>query len=392
MKVILAPDSFKESLSAVEVVRAMACGVTAACGDATPVVVALPIADGGEGTVECLVAATDGRLVTTLVMGPLGREVAAQWGMLGDGQTAVIEMAAASGLPLVPPAERNPLRTTTFGTGQLIAAALDAGARRIIVGIGGSATVDGGVGMARALGARFLDAESKDVGHGGGELPRIEHITLGGLDARLSETEILVASDVQNPLTGPEGAARVFGPQKGATPDQVEQLDAGLHHLAERLRNDLGRDVEPTPGAGAAGGLGAALMAVLDAELRPGIDLVLDAVDFARHLKGADLVVTGEGRLDGQSLHGKATVGVSHRARDAGVPCVAVAGSLGRGIEALASEGIVATAALVRDGVTVEEAMADAARLIEERTGELVRRFLNETGCHDGRCAPPCGN
>jgi glycerate 2-kinase len=377
MKIILAPDSFKESLSAVQVARAMARGVAVACGDATPVVVELPIADGGEGTVACLVAATGGRLVTTLVMGPLGRETAAQWGMLGDGQTAVIEMAAASGLPLVPPAERNPLRTTTYGTGQLIAAALEAGARRIIVGIGGSATVDGGVGMARALGASFLDAESKDVGHGGGELQRIEHITLDGLDARLGETEILVAGDVQNLLTGPEGAARVFGPQKGATPEQVERLDAGLHHLAERLRGDLGRDVEQTPGAGAAGGLGAALMAVLGAELRPGIALVLDAVGFDRHLKGADLVVTGEGRLDGQSLHGKATVGVSHRARDAGVPCVAVAGSLGSGIDTLAGEGIVATAALVRDEVTVEEAMADAARLVEERTGELVRKFLS---------------
>ena len=377
MKIILSPDSFKESLSAIEVARAMASGAARACGDAVPpVLVELPIADGGEGTVECLVASTSGRRMTSTVTGPLGERVQAQWGLLGDGLTAVIEMAAASGLPLVPPEKRDPLVTTTYGTGELIRAALETSVRRIIIGIGGSATVDGGVGMAQALGGRFRDADGREVGRGGGCLERIAGIDMDKLDPRIGQTEILIAGDVQNPLTGPEGAAAVYGPQKGATAEQVELLERGLKHLAQRIREDLGRDVETSPGAGAAGGLGAALMAFLGARMRPGIDLLLEAIDFRKHLAGADLVLTGEGRLDSSSLHGKATVGVSRRARDAGIPCIVIAGSLAGDREAFRREGILDARSLVSDDVTVEQAMAEAAHLVEQRTFEAVADFL----------------
>ncbi|MBN2582619.1 MAG: glycerate kinase [Planctomycetes bacterium] len=378
MKIILAPDSFKESLSAIEVARAMGRGVVQACkGSAPLVLVELPIADGGEGTVECLVAATHGRRMTATVTGPLGEPVQAAWGMLGDGRTAVIEMAAASGLPLVPPERRNPLLTTTYGTGELILAALDAGARRILIGIGGSATVDGGAGMAQAVGVSFRDADGCEIGRGGGPLDRIAHVSVERLDPRIAQSDILIASDVQNPLTGPEGAAAVFGPQKGATPEQVIMLDRGLHNLAVRLREDLGRDVEFAAGAGAAGGLGATLMALLGAELRPGIDLVLEATKFDDHLAGADLVLTGEGRLDSQSLHGKATVGVARRARDAGVPCIVIAGSAAGDAAAFRREGILDARSLVADGVTVAQAMREADALVERRTLEACRDFLS---------------
>jgi glycerate kinase len=377
MKIIFAPDSFKESLSAIDVARAMSRGAAAACaGQTPPTLVEVPIADGGEGTVECLVAATAGRPMTSRVTGPLGEKVEAFWGLLGDGRTAVIEMAAASGLPLVPRVRRNPLRTTTFGTGELLAEALEQGAERIIVGIGGSATVDGGVGLAQALGGKFRDADGHEVGWGGGRLEAIARIDLGQLDPRLRRTKILVACDVQNPLTGPTGAAAVFGPQKGATPEMVELLDRGLVNLARRMREDLGIDVETLPGGGAAGGLGAALVAFLGAELKPGIELVLDAVDFATHLAGADLVLTGEGRLDGQSLQGKATVGVARAARASGVPCIAIAGQVAGEIEALKREGIVAAYALVGDNVTVDDAMARAAELIAARSRQAVADFL----------------
>ncbi|HOI55306.1 MAG TPA: glycerate kinase [Phycisphaerae bacterium] len=379
MKIILAPDSFKESLSAADVARAMGRGAAEACADAgrtTPALVHLPIADGGEGTVECLVAATGGRLMTATVTGPLGERVEAAWGMLGDGRTAAIEMAAASGLPLVPPDRRDPMLTTTFGTGELIRAALDAGARRILIGIGGSATVDGGVGMAQALGASFRDAQGHETPRGGRGLAQIAAVRIDKLDPRLAQCDVLVACDVRNPLTGPEGAAAVFGPQKGATPDQVAALDAGLRNLAQRLRDDLGRDVESVPGAGAAGGLGAALMALLVAELRPGIDLVLDATRFNDHLAGADLVLTGEGRLDAQSLHGKATVGVARRSRDAGVPCIVIAGSLAGDPAAFRREGIVDARSLVAADVTVAEAMRHAAALVQRRAAEAVADFL----------------
>jgi len=379
MKIILAPDSFKESLSAADVAHAMGRGAAQACADAgrtAPALVHLPIADGGEGTVECLVAATGGRLMTATVTGPLGERVAAAWGMLGDGRTAVIEMAAASGLPLVPPERRNPMLTTPFGTGELIRAALNAGARQILIGIGGSATVDGGVGMAQALGASFRDANGREVLRGGRALSQIAAIRTDTLDPRLAQSKILVACDVRNPLTGPEGAAAVFGPQKGATPDQVAALDAGLRNLAHRFRDDLGRDVESVPGAGAAGGLGAALMALLAAELRPGIDLVLDATRFNDHLVGADLVLTGEGRLDAQSLQGKAAVGVARRSRDAGVPCIVIAGSLAGDLAAFRREGIVDARSLVAADVTVAQAMRHAAALVQRRAAEAVADFL----------------
>jgi glycerate kinase len=384
MKIILAPDSFKESLSAVEAARAMAAGARAATNGAATLL-ELPVADGGEGTVECLVAATGGRRLTTRVTGPLGEPVEAAWGLLGDGRTAVIEMAAASGLPLVPPELRNPMKTTTFGTGELFLAALERGVERILIGIGGSATVDGGVGLAQALGVRFLDAGGQDVGRGGAALGKIARIDAAELDPRIRRTEIFVASDVQNPLTGPTGAAAVFGPQKGATPEMVEQLDRGLANLAERIRRDLSRDIQTMPGAGAAGGLGAALVAFLGAKLGSGIAVVLEAVRFREHLAGVDLVLTGEGQFDGQSLHGKAVIGVARAARDAAVPCLVIAGRLGSGVlagagpetaEAIRREGIVAAYGLVCAGVTTSEAMARTEELVTARAREAVETFL----------------
>jgi glycerate kinase len=298
-RVVVAPDSFKGSLSAIDAARAMERGVLAAWPDAE--VVKVPIADGGEGTVAAMVMATGGALRETTVRGPLGEPVRAPWGVLGDGETAVIEMAAASGLPLVPEDRRDPRVTTTHGTGELIRSALDAGFRRLVVGIGGSATNDGGTGMARALGIRFLDASGRELPAGGAALASLATIDLSGVDRRLASAEILVACDVDNPLTGPRGASAVYGPQKGATPAMVRELDAALERLAVVARAATGRDVAAAPGAGAAGGLGAGLLFFTPARLVPGVELVLGAARFEDHVRGASLVLTGEGRSDAGS-------------------------------------------------------------------------------------------
>lgn len=374
-RIVVAPDSFKGSASAREVAEALATGLRRALPEAT--VETVPMADGGEGTVEAMVVATGGRFVDVEVTGPLGEPVTARFGMLGDGKTAVVEMAAASGLPLVPPARRNPLVTTTYGTGELIRAALDRGARRIVIGIGGSATVDGGVGMAEALGARFLDAHGRRLEPGGGALVRLERIDLASLDPRVRQTELLVACDVSNPLYGPDGAACVFGPQKGATPEMVAVLDAGLRRLADVIRRDLGVDVSALPGAGAAGGLGAGLVAFCGARLRPGVELVIEAVDLPARLQGADLVVTGEGALDRQTRFGKTPAGVGRLARRLGIPAVAVVGGIGEGVDrALLDEcGLVAVCSIVPRPMPLEQAVAEAVPLLQhagERLGWLL--------------------
>lgn len=338
--VLIAPDSFKGCMSAARAAACMARGLRTVWPDAEFRLV--PMADGGEGTVEAMVAATGGRLARAWVRDPLGRRVRAVYGLLGDGRTAVIEMAAASGLMLLTPRERNPLLTTTLGTGDLIRAALDAGARELVLAIGGSATTDGGAGMAQALGIRLCDRRGRELPGGGGALSRLERIDVSGLDPRLAACRIRVACDVDNPLTGPRGAARIYGPQKGATPAMVKQLDANLSRLAACMARDLGRRVARVPGAGAAGGLGAGLLGFLKAELQPGVDMVVDAVGLEAHMRGCTLVVTGEGRLDGQTLNGKTPAGVARVAGRLGLPVVAVCGRVGPGVERLQRVGITA--------------------------------------------------
>ncbi len=377
MRIICAPDSFKESLTAAEVAEAMGRGVSAAWPDAQ--VDRCPIADGGEGTAVALVTATGGSIHCSRVLGPLAEPIDAEWGLLGPRPdtppTAVIEMAAASGLALVPPDRRDPTRTTTYGVGQLIRAALDAGAQRIILGIGGSATNDGGCGAAQSLGVSFFDAFDQPITTPltGGMLEQLGRIDLSTLDARLASVELEVACDVTNPLTGPNGAAAVYGPQKGATAEQVEQLDRGLAHLARLLQGCVGASVADRPGAGAAGGFGAGAVAMLGGTLRRGIELVLEATGFAHRLGAAELCLTGEGRLDGQTSSGKAVVGVARAAREAGVPCLAFVGAVDAGVDRTLG-GLLEDAVVIGEGVPVERSMREAAALLERRVAEVLAR------------------
>lgn len=371
MRVLVAPDSFKGSAAALAVAQAMARGVRAVFPEAE--VLPVPIADGGEGTVEALVVATGGALREATVTGPLGQPVVARWGVLGDGETAVVEMAAASGLPLVPRERRDPRRTTTRGTGELMRAALDAGSRKLVVGIGGSATNDGGTGMARALGARFLGPDGAELPEGGAALARLDRVDLSGLDPRLAGAELLVACDVDNPLTGPRGASAVYGPQKGATPEMVRELDAALCRFAERAREATGRDVAGRPGAGAAGGLGAGLLFFTPARLRPGVEIVLEATGFEELARGADLVLTGEGRTDFQTAMGKAPVGVAAVARRHGVPVICLSGGLGDGAEDVLARGIDALASIAPGPMSLEECVARGPELIEAAAARVCR-------------------
>lgn len=370
-RVVIAPDSYKGSVSALGVAEAMARGVQQVFPDAD--VRKIPIADGGEGTVEALVCATGGRVHEAEVADPLGRKTRAQWGVLGDGRTAVIEMAAASGLPLLHQDERDPRKTTTFGTGQLIRCCLDVGLRNIIIGIGGSATNDGGAGMARALGVRFLADDGSELPEGGAALGRLKRIDLTNIDSRVAEATITVACDVDNPLCGPRGASAVFGPQKGATPETVAELDAALAHFAECAQASTGRDVARLPGAGAAGGLGAGLMFFTPAKLRPGVEIVLDAVGFAEIVREADFVITGEGRTDFQTAYGKAPVGVAKVAKQFGAPVFCLSGGLGNGAEDVLACGIDAVMSICDRPMTLDECIAGAPALIESGSTRLCR-------------------
>lgn len=363
---ICAPDSFKESMSASDAAQAMARGLASLDADIT--VDLCPVSDGGEGFVEALRVAAQGKRMTRRVTGPLGQPVEAAWAKLPDG-SAVIEMAAASGLELVPAAQRDPLKTSTFGTGELIRAALDAGCRRLLIGIGGSSTCDGGAGMAQALGVRFEDAHGKSIGDAmtGGRLRDVKQIDMSAIDDRLRATRIIVACDVTNPLTGPDGAAAVYGPQKGATPDAVTKLDNGLAQLAQRLGHD-----PAMPGAGAAGGLGYGLVAFLGAQLGRGIDLVLDATRFDDRVKNADLCFTGEGRLDGQSLTGKAVIGVARAAARHGVPTVALVGSAGDDAKSTLDAGLRAYR-VIGEGLPVEESMRRGPQLLAAAAAAAAR-------------------
>jgi glycerate kinase len=379
MKIVIASDKFKGSLTAVEACDAIERGVRRVLPRAR--IVTLPLADGGEGTVRALVSATGGRLVTRRVTGPLGGKVSATFGLLGDGATAVIEMAEASGLALVPERKRNPWITTTFGTGELIAAAVRLGARRILIGIGGSATNDGGAGMAMALGARLLDGRGRSIGFGGGALARLDRIDCSRLAVRGSRFAIQVACDVSNPLCGRNGASAVYGPQKGATPAMVRQLDRNLAQYARIVVRDVG--VRPSlrelPGAGAAGGLGFGLCAFLGARLRGGIEIVLDQLRFDEHLRGADLVITGEGAIDAQTIHGKVPIGVARRAKKLSVPVIAIGGTVPPEANSVFDHGIHGLVSICHSPMSLSEAMRDASSLIELAIERSVRLFVRRT-------------
>ncbi|EIV2968803.1 glycerate kinase [Cronobacter sakazakii] len=359
-KIVIAPDSFKESLSAMDVAKAIEAGFREIYPQAHYVCV--PMADGGEGTVEAMVAATGGQIITTPVTAPLGNKVDGFFGLLGDGETAVVEMAAASGLHLVPTAQRDPRITTSYGTGELILAALELGVKAIIIGIGGSATNDGGAGMMQALGARFLDGEGRELAHGGAALAGLERLDLSTLDPRLAQVSVTAACDVDNPLCGEKGASAVFGPQKGATPAMVTELDAALRRFGEQLEAATGKAIISAPGAGAAGGMGAALLGMLNAELRPGIEIVIESLGLAQAVRDADLVITGEGRLDSQSIHGKTPVGVARVAKQFQRPVVAIAGSLTPDYQIVHEHGIDAAFSVIDRIVTLQEALDDAER------------------------------
>jgi glycerate kinase len=359
MRIVIAPDSFKESLSAEAVAQAIARGFQTVFCDAE--LVLLPVADGGEGTTDSLVAATKGQRFTQLATGPLGDPVQAFWGLLGDGQTAVVETAAASGLDLIDYSQRDPLNATTCGTGELILAAVDKGAKHIIVGLGGSATNDCGAGMLQALGLGLLDAQGQQIPSGGAGLAKLDHIDLTSLDSRLADVRFDVACDVDNPLIGDNGASAIFGPQKGATPEMVKLLDANLKHFAAITQQATGKDIISIPGAGAAGGLGGAFLGFLNATLKSGIDIVLDAVDYETHLEGASLVITGEGRIDSQTIRGKTPIGVSKRAKAFGnIAVIALAGSVSKDSDVVHDHGIDALFSVVPGVASLENALADA--------------------------------
>jgi glycerate 2-kinase len=368
MKIVIAPDSFKESMTALEAAQSIKKGMKAVFPDAEYQL--LPMADGGEGTVQSLVDATGGTIRERSVTGPLGETVQAFFGILGNGKTAVIEMAAASGLHLVEPAKRNPLLTTSRGTGELIRAALDEGVSHIIVGIGGSATNDGGVGMMQALGGRFLDEKGEEIGPGGGALSTISSIDLSLLDPRLDSVKLEVACDVTNPLTGPTGASAIFGPQKGATPDVVMKLDGNLAHLASITVG--GSEVASIAGTGAAGGLGFALLAFLKAELNRGIDIVLKAVNFNDKVNDASLVITGEGRIDGQTIYGKTPIGVAKSAKVYEIPVIGIAGSLTEDSSVVYEHGIDALFSIVPGIIELNEAFSQAPQLLERASRNMA--------------------
>ncbi|MED3962601.1 glycerate kinase [Niallia taxi] len=370
MKIVLAPDSFKESLSALQVAESIERGFKQVLPNAEYVKV--PMADGGEGTVQSLVDATGGRIIKKTVTGPLGEAAEAFFGILGNEKTAVIEMAAASGLHLVPATKRNPLLTTTRGTGELIAAALDYNVNHIIIGIGGSATNDGGAGMARALGTRFLNSDGQEIGEGGGALSDLAAIDLSRLDSRLADVKIEVACDVDNPLIGPKGASAIYGPQKGATPVIVNQLDENLAHYAAIIEKDLGVKIADVPGAGAAGGLGGGLLAFMQAELSRGVDIVMEAAKLSDIIAGADLVITGEGKIDGQTIFGKTPIGVAKTAKKHGVPVIGIAGNVASDSDVVHEYGIDAIFSILPGAVSLQEAFLHADEFVERTARNIA--------------------
>ncbi len=375
MKVIIAPDSFKGSLSSIEAAKAIQKGVKKANEHIETVVV--PLADGGEGTVQSLVDITNGKLLYAKVHDPLGRKITASYGVLGDNKTAVIEMASASGLPLLTENERNPLNTNTFGTGELILAALHNGFNKFILGLGGSATNDGGTGMAAALGACFIDSQGNTVNPSGQTLGEIHKIDLSNLDPRIKTSEFTIACDVDNPLCGVHGASRVYAPQKGASSRDVEILEKNMLHYANVLQQEFGKNIKDIPGAGAAGGLGAGMIAFLNANLKKGIDILAEIANLRAHIKGADLVITGEGCLDYQTAFGKTPFGVAKIASEYDVPTIAIAGSLGKDYPILYDKGFSGLFSLLNKPMSLTEAIKDAEQLLISTTENVMRFWLS---------------
>lgn len=372
--IVLAPDSFKESMTAKEACEAMERGIRKVNNQITCIHV--PMADGGEGTMQSLVDATVGKIYSIKVIGPLGNEVEAQYGILGDGKTGILEMASASGIQLVPIEKRNPLITTTYGTGQLIKACLDHGVKKLLIGIGGSATNDGGAGVIQALGGRLLDSEGNDLGYGGGQLGKLAKIDLSNFDKRLKDITVEVACDVNNPLCGERGASNVFGPQKGATPEMVGILDNNLRHYAAVIKEQLSKDVVDFPGAGAAGGLGAGLMSFLNGTLKKGIEMVIEYSGLEDKVKNADMVWTGEGSIDFQTQYGKTPLGVAIIAKKYNKPVIALAGRVGEDIEVLYEKGIDTIFGIMKGVTSLEDALKKGQENIE-KTAENIIRLLN---------------
>ena len=373
-KYVVAPDSFKESMTAKEVCNAMEKGIKKA--DPAAEVIKVPMADGGEGTVDSLVDATHGQRVIVEVTGPLGNKISAYYGILGNGTTAVIEMAKASGLEIVEKKKRNPMITTTFGTGELIRDALDHNVKEIIIGLGGSSTNDGGSGMAQALGAKLLDQNNHQIPFGGGNLDKLDKIDISNLDSRLRDVKIILASDVTNPLIGKEGASRVFGLQKGATPEMVEKLENNLQHYAKIVKRDLNKDVASVSGAGAAGGLGAGLMAFTTCEMRRGVDLAIEVTKLEEKIRDTDYVFTGEGGTDFQTKFGKTPYGVAKLGKKYHKPVISLAGYLGEGIDSLYSEGFTAIFGIIPGACDLSTALKNGPSNVA-RTTENIVRLLN---------------
>jgi glycerate 2-kinase len=371
MNIVIAPDSFKESLSAAKVAEHIASGVRKAmpCADIT----CLPMADGGEGTVEAMVTATGGKVVKVQSLDPLGREIQSFYGVLGNDTTVVVEMAAASGLELLRQEERNPMFTSTYGTGILIREAIEKGFKDIIVGIGGSATNDGGTGMAMALGYKFLNTDWNPIGQGGGSLDKLFCIDDSGVLPQLKNTKITIACDVKNPLYGTQGAACIFARQKGATEKMIEQLDHNLRHLAVITSQFIDQDLSQVEGAGAAGGLGFGLMAFFNAQMKTGFDVIMEVTRLEEHISQAELVFTAEGKIDFQTKYGKTPWGIGQIAKKHKVPVIVLAGALGEGIEALHDEGITAFFAIADKPLSLEESIQRAGELLEKKTEQIMR-------------------
>lgn len=372
-KILVAPDSFKGSLTALEACEAIKTGIHLALPDAE--VVEIPMADGGEGTVQSLVDATEGQIIELEVTGPLGEPVMAKYGLLGNGKTAVIEMAEASGLGYVTEKTKNPMVTTTYGTGQLIMACIDQGIQEIIIGLGGSATNDGGAGMAQALGYQLLNKNGQEIGYGGGALADLATIKVDQVDSRLKEIHFIIASDVNNPLVGPNGASAVFGPQKGADEDMVQELDQNLQHLADIIQKDLGKSIADTTGAGAAGGLGGGFLAFTEAEMHKGIEIVLAYTKLKEDAVGCDLCITGEGGIDFQTKFGKTPYGVAQafKAVNPDKKVIAIAGNVGKGIDELYTEGIDAVFGIAPSAATLADLIDHAKDNLEMTTENIIR-------------------
>lgn len=370
MKILIANDSFKGSLDAVSVANAIEKGIKEVIKNAD--VVKRPLADGGEGTVNALVTSTAGVIHTTEATNPLGQKVNACFGILGSGDTAVIEMATASGLLLISEKERNPMITTTYGTGELIKAALDKGCSNFIIGIGGSATNDGGIGMAQALGVSFLNDKGREVGFGGRSLKEIVKISMASLDKRVKEAKFTIASDVNNPLCGPKGAAYIYGPQKGASKDEVQELDQGLCHYGRIVEKELGIHIQDVPGAGAAGGLGGGMLAFLNAELKPGIEVIIEQIHLEKDIMDCDLVITGEGKIDNQTIYGKVPFGVANFAKKYSIPTIAIAGSVSDDGYVINNYGVDAVFSIANYPISIEEAME------KNRTSSLISKNVEQ--------------